>query len=357
MSIICLDKNYVILKMKIIYLYFVFIKLKSFEFCTSFYCINSCGLSKDGSNKGFKLILANNRDEDIYRPTLPASAWLSKFLKAGHDSYKPCDKNHKSEDLCVYGALDVKNAAPPEYYSTWLAINERGSVGNLLFYMQPSSHIQERQKRGIIVGSYLRNSSWNDVEEFLQYLSNVKSDFKPFNYVQLEMSKTSGKYSIYYLNNNNSKIYTKLNQDESSRFIFALSNSNASEPFNKVKEGKVDFEKAIDKYSQHNNKQLLVNEILNSILLNKTEHFPDNVLKQYMNVKDDTYVKGISQINANYGNYWKNSFSRTSTIILVDDDDNVEYYEYNLTKIENKITDFSLYIKELKSISLKDEPA
>lgn len=106
--------------MKILVVFFVLLKLKYFESCSSFYCINSCGSSKDGSNKGFKLILANNRDEDINRPTLPASSWLSKYLKKGNDIYLPCDKNPKSEELCVYGALDVKNKAPPEYYSTWL---------------------------------------------------------------------------------------------------------------------------------------------------------------------------------------------------------------------------------------------
>lgn len=217
--------------------------------------------------------------------------------------------------------------------------------------MQPSSHIEERQKRGIIVGSYLRNKTWNDVEDFMQHLSDVKSDFKPFNYVQLEMSKTTGKYSIYYLNNNNSKIYSKLNQNESKRFIFALSNSNASEPFNKIKAGRENFEKIIDNYAQHNNKKLLVEEILHRILLNKTQYFPDDTLKSYMNVEDDIDVKGISQINANYGNYWKNAFSRTSTIILVDDYDNVEYYEYNMTKLENndayKMNNFSFRLKPL----------
>lgn len=106
--------------MKIYYIILIALKIKFFESCSSFYCINSCGQSKDGSNIGFKLILANNRDEDIFRPTKPASAWISKYVDKTNDVLMPCDENSKSDELCVYGPLDVKNAAPPQYYSTWL---------------------------------------------------------------------------------------------------------------------------------------------------------------------------------------------------------------------------------------------
>ena len=41
------------------------IAIRDLKACSSFYCINSCGSSK--TNKGYKLILANNRDENIYR--------------------------------------------------------------------------------------------------------------------------------------------------------------------------------------------------------------------------------------------------------------------------------------------------
>ena len=41
------------------------IAIGSIETCSSFYCLNSCGSSKN--SKGYKLILANNRDENIYR--------------------------------------------------------------------------------------------------------------------------------------------------------------------------------------------------------------------------------------------------------------------------------------------------
>jgi hypothetical protein len=91
--------------------------------CSSFYCLNGCG--------GYKLILANNRDEDIYRPTLPADVWPSEQsatavnYKKTIDNLKliECDQSKSSElsyNLCVYGALDTKRDSPPRLYSTWL---------------------------------------------------------------------------------------------------------------------------------------------------------------------------------------------------------------------------------------------
>ena len=106
---------------------FLFHNLQQIEGCSSFYCINNCG----GRERGYKLILANNRDENIYRLTIPANVWQPKlvadsknfqnFFKQNsqtiycnqHDSPKPYN-------LCVYGALDLARGTPPKIYSTWL---------------------------------------------------------------------------------------------------------------------------------------------------------------------------------------------------------------------------------------------
>ena len=90
------------------------------ESCTSFYCINSCG--KSFNQKGYKLILANNRDEDIYRPTIDAKAWPAKRSSFFLDHNEECDQSKldKPYNLCAYGALDQANGIAPNYYSTWL---------------------------------------------------------------------------------------------------------------------------------------------------------------------------------------------------------------------------------------------
>lgn len=85
--------------------------------CSSFYCLNSCG--------DYKLIVANNRDEDIYRLTVPAGVWPPKtgekqnYIKSSDFIY--CDQRGTPPyDLCVFGPLDHAKGVPPKRYSTWL---------------------------------------------------------------------------------------------------------------------------------------------------------------------------------------------------------------------------------------------
>ena len=323
--------------------------------CSSFYCINSCGTAKSVQKAGFKLILANNRwalktflkidinwfnyydfrDEDIYRLTLPANVWPSINSQV-YNSKKTitntldCDQSQQEPpfNLCVYGALDIKNDKPPNYYSTWLGINERGSIGNLLFFMN-NLNKKQAKPRGAIVSSYLQNSSWLSIESFLHELSGKKMLYNPFNYVALEMDRETGDYSLFYLNNNNSKSFQKMNRN-SERFIFGLSNSDPKRPFKKIVYGKQNFKQIIDVYGENEDKEQLLNSLL-KLLQNTSSNMPDYNLASFMGFKDDSIIEGVSRLKANYSQYWKNAHTRTSTIILIDYENNVEYYEYNLT--------------------------
>ena len=266
---------------------------------------------------------------------MPANVWPS-IDSQFHTSKKiitntvDCDQSQQKPpfNLCVYGALDIKNDKPPNYYSTWLGINERGSIGNLLFFMK-KTNTSEAKPRGTIVGSYLQNSSWLSIESFMHELSDNKMLYNPFNYVALDMDSETGDYSLYYLNNNNSESFKKMNR-KSERFIFGLSNSDPERPFNKVVHGKQNFERIIDVYGENQDKKQLLNSLV-ELLQNTTSNMPDYNLAQFMGVKDERIVEGVSRLKANYSQYWKNAHTRTSTIILIDYENNVEYYEYNLT--------------------------
>jgi len=214
--------------------------------------------------------------------------------------------------------------------------------------------------RGVMVSDGIQNSSWPNAEAYMKHLTQHKMDFKPFNYVQLEISKTTGAYSMYYINNNDTKPYSKLNKDDEKPYIFGISNSDPERPFQKVLNGKIQFEQIINEYAKDSDKQKFVDSMVNDLMQSTKPNYPDQTLASFMGLVDAKYediVKGVSQINANYSKYWVNGHTRTCTLILVDYDDTVEYYEYNLTNIDSntwKMNSFKFKLKPLYSSALKE---
>ncbi len=244
----------------------------------------------------------------------------------------------------------------PDYYSTWLGINERGSLGNLLFFMTGRSHTKsaKTKPRGVIVGDYLQNSSWPSVESFMQQLSDEKNLYKPFNYVQAEMTSTTGDYNLFYVNNNSTLNYKKLNQNTTQKFIFGISNSDPERPFQKVVNGEKKFNEIIDNYGQGLLDKKSFIQSLIDLLQNTTSNMPDDTLAAFMGKTEASevgIVEGVSRIKANYSSFWRNGFTRTSSLILVDYENRVEYFEYNLTLgsgLINGIDDWKMNSFEFK---------
>ena len=204
-----------------------------------------------------------------------------------------------------------------------------------------------------MVGDYIQNSSWPNAESYMEYLTEHKMDFKPFNFVQLEMSRKTGAYNMYYINNNDTKPYSKLNPDDKNSFIFGVSNSDPDRPFQKVINGKLQFENIINDFAKESDKQKLVDSMINDLMMSKKPNYPDKNLASFMGLEDEKYeeiVKGVSQINANYSTYWVNGHTRTCTLILVDYDDNLFYYEYNLTNIDSKVWKMNSFETQLKPL-------
>lgn len=207
--------------------------------------------------------------------------------------------------------------------------------------MSRGPYPDDTKPRGVIVGDYLQDSSWPNVDAFMQKLSDEKHLYKPFNYVQVDMSNTTGDYSLYYVNNNSTNTYEKMNKDNE-RFIFGISNSDPQRPFKKVVNGQKEFGAIIDEYALTSNKEHFIDSMI-TLLQNTTSNMPDEILAQFMrknisDPSDEVIIDGVSRIKANYSGYWTNGFTRTSTLILVDYDDNVQYFEYNLTKTSRNDT-------------------
>ncbi len=160
--------------------------------------------------------------------------------------------------------------------------------------MGPSSN--KSRNRGTIVSDYLVNGEL-DPNVFLENLTIDRFEYGLFNYVQLVMSNQTGNYSLFYVNNNDTKNYQKMNNDTDSQFIFSLSNSDPLRPFQKVVNGEIIFKEIIKNYSSNSNKTYLI-ESLKELLQNKTENMPDQNLARFMNTKDDLLVSGVSKVSA-----------------------------------------------------------
>ena len=84
---------------------------------------------------------------------------------------------------------------------------------------------------------------------------------------------------------------------------------------------------------------------------------PDPILTSFMNVKNESLVEGVSRLNANYTTFWTNASTRTSSLILVDYNNNVEYYEYNMSSIGNwNMNKLEFKIQTLKNMSNQIKP-
>ena len=188
-----------------------------------------------------------------------------------------------------------------------------------------------------MVPNYVQTSEWESPEHAMQDLTNKKHLYLAFNYVQLEMSKLDGSYSLYYVNNNDTKPFAKMNENSTSSYYFSVSNSNLERPFAKTVAGKQVFKSIIDNYAAHQNKAALRESLL-ALMQNTTDNMPDDNLAAFMDMPDAKFksvVKGVSSVKANYTGFWYRAHTRTTTIILVDYDDNVEYHELNLTSWAN----------------------
>ena len=316
----------------LLFFFLIFEQLSYLESCVSFICINSCGASIQ--NNGFKLILLNNRDESFSRLTKPASFWT-----INSEAYTNDRKAN------IFGPLDIHNGFPPQLYSTWLAMNEYGNLGNLLFYLS-EDEAKEKKGRGEIVSNYMLENSINFItENFLEDLSEAKHSYKKFNLILLEMSEISGNYSAFYLNNaNESQSYKKLNNNEAESFIFSISNSDIHSPFRKAIEGKKQLSKLIKEFENLMlNKQEFIDKLFNDILFNNTPLYPDEILAKSINNNSSNnnenkdLLESISSIKSNYLNYWPDARTRTSTLVLVDYNNHVNYYEFNLSSIHPEV--------------------
>jgi uncharacterized protein with NRDE domain len=230
----------------------------------------------------YKLIIAANRDEFYKRPAEPAHFWSEdKFLLAGKDL---------------------------EGNGTWLGITKNGKFAALTNYRDMSKIKANAPTRGKLVTNFLLENI--EPENYSKSLLDKADNYNGYNLIFGNVQK------LFYFSNI-SKDFTEVK-----KVIHGLSNHLLNTPWPKVVKAKEKFEMLLKQM------QIREEQIFNLLYDNTT--FEENLLPQTgLSIEMEKLVSPIFTITENYG-------TRSSTVILIDNDNNVSFTEksYN-NKSEN----------------------
>lgn len=220
----------------------------------------------------YKLIFMGNRDEFYKRPTLASHYW--------------------SECKDIYGGRDLLSCG------SWTAINKNGRIAFLTNYRDFSLHKEQAISRGKLVYDFLRKDMTS-----IQYLDELKSkseNYDPYNIIFGDI------HDLYYFNN----VDNSCQRLEDG--IYGLSNSFLNTPWKKVQFGMEMMQNIVSRDFQIS--ELL--DIMENDLPAEDSELPETGLPyDKEKLLSRLFIKSES-----YG-------TRVTTIILVDNNDKVEYVE------------------------------
>lgn len=255
-------------------------------------CITFLFTNSNDSSVKYKLILINNRDEYYSRKTLKAKVHIEK---------------DQSDLIQIFGT-DVEAKVP----GTWLAISRRGDtirIGNLLNV--PGEIVvgrkEELKGRGPIAIMYVQTNE--DIDDYNKKLCANCTAYNSFNFLSVEIKPSDIKT---YFTSNATQNYVKL-----ATGCAGFSNSPVNAPFQKVIAGNKKFHEIIQEH--HKNKEDMI-EALIDLLKWDEKHYPDDELSR----RRGHDAEDFSSIHVRHTQLYG---TRTRTIILIDQNNNIEYIE------------------------------
>jgi uncharacterized protein with NRDE domain len=253
--------------------------------CITFLFIND----QITSNSKYKMILVNNRDEFYKRATSNASVMV-------------INNDIKS----IYG-VDLAAAHP----GTWLGISKNKNcvkLGNLANVT--GEEAKGTKGRGSIVTDWINND--NTLSSYNQDLFSICEKFNSFNFISVIMDDNN-KVDGYYISN------SPKNLEKISTGFIGLGNSPLKSPFKKVEVGVELFKNLINEHQNSSKDELI--KSLKLFLSNNERHFPDDELSKRKPEEPERYSSIHIELKEHlYG-------TRTRTIILVDENNNIDYIE------------------------------
>lgn len=253
-------------------------------------CITFLYTNSNDQSFKYKLILINNRDEFYSRKTLKAQ------IRSQNDL------------LQIYGT-DVETKVE----GTWLAVSKRGDtirIGNLLNV--PGEIVkgkkEELKGRGPIAINFVSTS--DDIETYNKKLCDVCTEYNSFNFLSIEIKNSDIK--TFFASNTCEK-YVDLETG-----FYGFSNSPVHTPLKKVVHGREKFSSVVKQHRNDESESMI--EALIELLKSEEKHYPDEELLRRRGHDAEDFSSIHVRVNQFYG-------TRTRTIILVDQDDNIEYIE------------------------------
>uniref|UniRef100_A0A0B7AB84 Transport and Golgi organization protein 2 homolog n=1 Tax=Arion vulgaris TaxID=1028688 RepID=A0A0B7AB84_9EUPU len=258
---------------------------------------------------GYRLILANNRDEAWCRPTKEADFW-------------------GQQEECISG-LDQE---PGRVGGTWLGMNRSGKIGallNILGCMDPS-----KIGRGHLVTDYISGES--DIHEYAQKIFENKDKYNGFSLVLFDLGKQEDSLTVKPVFVSNACSYlscVNMRSLPANTFV-GVSNSPLEYPFQKALKGKDLFGQIVTQYPTIAGREHLIEKLM-SLMADRTSLLPDPVLEK-AGLSAGYNPSRVSQQSAI--NVWSPETkygSRTTTLVLVDSQGSVDYIERTVDPIDS----------------------
>lgn len=270
--------------------------------CISFLFVNSGQYPIN-----YKLILINNRDEYYARAT--QNATLSE---------------ETSELSTIYG-IDLAGAVK----GTWLGVSVREGMirlGNLANVTGEEN--RGRRGRGPIVTDFIKGDE--TIEDYTNRLSSLSHEFSSFNFLSLEM-KSNDDMKMFYISNSPKRL------EKLSDGFIGLGNSPMNAPFKKVDVGTELFQGILESHKDKSKDELVA--ALMDLLKSDTKHYPDEELL----ARRQETAERFSSIHVDFPE--EGYGTRTRTVILVDQDFNLEYIEETMASEDPKGRWETTYLK------------
>ena len=225
----------------------------------------------------YKLIFAANRDEFYERPAAPAAFW--------------------KEEPSLLAGKDLKEGG------TWCGITKTGRLAAITNYRDMKSIKKDAPSRGKIVTDFLSGTSSPEL-----YGKALKDSADQYNGYSLVFGDKS---SLYFFSNRKKEMV------EIKSGIHGLSNHLLNTPWYNVERSKILFKQAIEKGNNN------LTEELFKLLSDNTPSTDDNLPDTGLDPEMERAISSIFTKTEVYG-------TRSSTVMLIDNNDNVNFIEKSL---------------------------